>query len=87
MINPRKLFAIIDYQIHPSYWEDMQTSNPPLVLQIETASTGGLWRVRICDRKRVQLISGFEAKECAEEWIRSESKFWIAKLETAAEHL
>jgi hypothetical protein len=65
----------------------MNTSTVSPTLEIATMPIGNGWRVRISDGRRLQFVSGFEAKSAAEEWVRNSSHAWLAKLKTIVERL
>jgi hypothetical protein len=65
----------------------MNTNPPPATLEVVTMPSGNGWRVRIADGQRLQFVSGFAAKSAAEEWVRSSSRAWLAKLPTIVERL
>ena len=55
--------------------------------EIVTLPIGNGWRVRISDERRMQFVSGFDAKSSAEEWVRSSSPAWLDTLKNATERL
>jgi len=56
-------------------------------VEIVTMPIGNGWRVRIADGRRLQFVSGFEAKSDAEQWAHTSAHAWLTKLRTIVEHL
>lgn len=65
----------------------MNTNPATPTVEIVTMPIDNGWRVRIADGRRLQFVSGFEAKSDAEQWARHSAHAWLTKLRTIVEHL
>jgi len=70
----------------------MNTRPAAPTFAVVTMPIGNGWRVRISDGRRLQFVSGFDAKNFdaksnAEEWVRCSAHGWLDKLKTISERL
>ena len=65
----------------------MNTHPAAPAVEVVTMPIGNGWRVRIADGRRLQFVSGFEAKRDAEQWAHTSAHAWLTKLKTIVEHL
>jgi len=65
----------------------MNTNPATPTVEIVTMPIGNGWSVRIAGGRRLQFVSGFEAKSDAEQWAHTSAHAWLTKLRTIVEHL
>jgi hypothetical protein len=65
----------------------MNTNPATADFEIVTLPIGKGWRVRISDGRHLQFIGGFDAKDRADEWVRTSSSNWLDKLKTLTDRL
>lgn len=65
----------------------MNTRPASSTFEVVTLPIGNGWRVRITDGRHLQFVSGFDAKNNAEEWVRNSSSGWLDKFKAITERL